>query len=822
MNGSQGDLRNLICLILGGALATAANNAQAAIPEAGKVSTLQEVVVTATKREESVQNIAMAVTALRSEFRDRLKMDNIQDIANFTPGLTARDEPDERLNIRGVGRTTNAPGSDPGVGIYVDGVYTSSTRGIGDSTLMVDRIEVLRGPQGTLYGRNTIGGAVNVISKRPTPDWTGEARASYGNYNATMYGASVAGPLSDNVGVRFDAVKQDRDGYIKNLGPGNDLADLDSFDASAQVNWRITDKLNLWVRTIYNNYDNAPDFRVLREQWRNDVFFEGLVVHPWYGYTEVNPAIENPWRIRQNENQSLSNQKNAVLAQLSYEAEGFTVKYIGGYNDWDWKMHYDGDGIAQTQPVNFVDLWGNPWSVPVAGTVDTSEVKHFTSHEIQFLSNSDGRLDWVTGLYFYSESTYGDWDWRTPGNQWLMNAYVDGTQTNWWETGQSLPNPEARGWYQGGRLDADSYAGYGQIGYDINDRWKINAGLRYSEDKKKGSEFQQWWWMPQSWWLGPNGTLYSLWNPATGQWEAASITGGFNTDTHKADWSAVTGLLSFEYRPSDRTLWYLSVSQGNKSGGFLLGALADRSSTPQDDGEVKPEDLTAYEIGYKADLTDNFRLNAAAYWYDYKNMQTQVWVKRGSLSFLELRNAYRARAYGLELEALWRIGNNTTVNAALSMARSKLTDFCGPDFEVNTDGSTGCLVNWQQPGIAYDPSGHVIPQSPRTQAAMNISHDVPLANGGTINLNGTYAYVGEINYSLLFSDESRAPHSDRVDLVASYRSPKSNYEVLLYAKNAFNSDRPTVVGEDGPQYGPIKWAYYSYPRLVGVEMRFNW
>jgi iron complex outermembrane receptor protein len=821
MSNPHGQVRFLISLLSGAALGAGATAAHSAEPDKPRASVLEEVVVTASKRETSIQDISMAVSAFTSEFRDRVRMEGVQDIANFTPGLTAQDEPDDRLIIRGVGRMTNAPGTDPGVGIYVDGVYTSSTSPIASSSLMVDRIEVLRGPQGTLYGRNTIGGAVNVISKRPTDELTGEVRASYGNFNASQLGAAIAGPISDTVGFRLDAIKEDRDGYIKNLGPGNDLADKDSLQVSGQMQWDINDRLQLWVRGIYTEYDNAPDFRVLREQWRNDIFHEGLVIHPWYGYTEVNPAIENPWRIRQDEHQSVSNNARTALAHLTYDGDGYTFKYIGGYSDWDWKMHYDGDGIAQTNPVDNVDLWGNAWTVPVQGTVDTSDKKHFQSHEIQFLSDTGGRVDWVTGLYYYHEKVDGDWDWRTPGNQWLMNAYVDGTQTNWWETGTSLPNPEARGWYQGGILDADSYAAYGQVGYDLNDRWKISAGLRYTEDKKNGSEFQQWWWMPQSWWMGPNGPLYSLWDPAAGAWVAASITGGFNTDKHSATWDATTGVLSVEYRPSERTLGYLTISQGSKSGGFLLGSLADRPATPKNEGEVKDESLLSYELGVKSDLTNSLRLNAAAYFYDYKDMQTQVWVKRGSLSFLELRNSHKAEAYGLELEALWQAGQNTTLNVALSLARSELKDFCGSDFETNLDGSTGCLSNWQQPGIAYDPSGHVIPQTPKLQWAANLSHTVPVQSG-SFNVNATYSYVGPMEYSLFFLEGSRGKGYDRVDLAASYRDAKDRYEVHLYVKNATDSERPTVVGEDGPQYGPIDWAYYSYPRLFGAEVRFNW
>jgi iron complex outermembrane receptor protein len=580
--------------------------------------------------------------------------------------------------------------------------------------------------------------------------------------------------------------------------------------------------LHLWVRGGYEEYDQTPHFRVLREQWRNDVFHEGLVIHPWYSYDEVNPAIDDPWTIRQNENQFLKNEIKSFTAHLTYDAEAFTVKYIGGHNDWDWAMHYDGDGVAQTEPVDIIDAAGNAWSVPVAGTVDSTEVKDFQSHELQLLSNSDAALDWVVGLYYYHEDVDQAWDWRTPGNEWLMNAYLDGSQINWWETGTvSIPNPEARGWYQGGTLDADSIAVFGQIGYDVNERWKINAGLRYTEDKKSATEFQSWWWMPQNWWEGVNGPLYSLLDPDTGEYVASSITSGPQADEHKQTWDAVTGMFSFEYRPDYDTLWYLSVSQGFKSGGFRLGAMADVAGTPENESEADEETMLSYELGYKADLTDNLRVNAAAYFYDYSDMQSEVWVRRGSLSFLELHNAHKAEAYGLELEALARLGEFTSLNLAASFARSELTDFCGDRAEAGDNDSFGCLVNWQLPGEAYDPSGNDIPEAPEVTWAANLSHNIPVGNG-VINMNATHAYVGSMDYHLVYIEGTRAPSYNRTDFNFSYTDNDNRYRLSFYVKNAFDDERPTVIGEDGPQYGPIDWAYYSYPRIYGAEVQFNW
>ncbi|HVO08017.1 MAG TPA: TonB-dependent receptor [Burkholderiaceae bacterium] len=811
-------LAALLCGVFGG---RHIGEVQAAEAAAQPESLLEEVVVTATKRQEAVQNISMAVSAYTSAFRDRIHLEGVQDVANFTPGMTALDDPDDRIIIRGIGRMTNAPGSDPGVGVYVDGVYTTSTADVASNTLAIDRIEVLRGPQGTLYGRNTVGGAVNVISKRPTRDFSGELRAGFGNYNHGTLGLSLSGPLNDALRVRLDASKEDHSGYIRNLGPGNDLATEHKRQVTGQLELDITKKLQFWLRAAYSEYDQAPDFRVLREQWRNDVFFEGLVIHPWWGYTEVNPAIANPWEIRQNEHQTHRNRSPTGQIHLDYNGDRFTTRYIGALSRWNWSMHYDGDGIAQTHPVDTVDLWGNSWTVPVAGTVDWTKRKHFQSHELQFLSNSNSALSWVGGLYYYHEVEYESWDWRTPGNAWLENAYLDGTQTNWWETGTSEPNPEARGWYQGGTVDAESRAAYAQARYDLAKRWKLIGGLRYSVDKKTGDEFQQWWWMPQSWWLGPNGPLYSLLDPATNQYVAASITGGLDRAHHSARWPSTTGLLSLEFRPREHTLWYLSLSQGTKSGGFLMGALADQPGTARDEGEVQPEKLTAYELGLKADLTDHFRLNAALYHYDYRDMQTEVTVVRGSQSFTELKNANKARADGLELEALWRMRPSTALTLTAAFSNSKLVDFCGSDAQANPDGSSGCLVNWQKPGIAYDPSGHVIPQSPKVQVAANFSQDFRVG-ANLFNVNLTHTYVGPQEFSVLFLEGSRGSGYHRTDLNASFGRPDGHLQVFFYAKNLSNSLRPTVVGQDGPQYGPIKWAYYSYPRIYGAELRFHW
>ena len=162
---------------------------------------LEEIIVTATKRETTLADTPVAVTAFTNTTRDRLGIEGIQDIADITPGMTVQDAPN-RISMRGVGRLTNALGSDPGVGIYADGIYTSETAAVAATTLTNERIEVLRGPQGTLYGRNTIGGAVNAISIRPSDEFEGELRTRLGNFDQVYVGAAISGPVSDSLRYR--------------------------------------------------------------------------------------------------------------------------------------------------------------------------------------------------------------------------------------------------------------------------------------------------------------------------------------------------------------------------------------------------------------------------------------------------------------------------------------------------------------------------------------------------------------------------------------------------------------------------------------------
>ncbi|HEX5378733.1 MAG TPA: TonB-dependent receptor plug domain-containing protein, partial [Phenylobacterium sp.] len=275
--------------------------------------------ITAEKREQSLQDVPVAVSAFTSEKRDLIGINTVADITNFTPGLQYSSQLD-RISLRGVGRLTNVHAADGAVAIYSDGIYTSSTVEAGKTPLFVDRTEVLRGPQGTLYGRNSIGGAINVLSKRPTEDWYAEVRANYGNYNHAVLEAAVSGPTAiDGVTFRLVANKERQtEGWIDNIVPGqpDEGNVIDTSIVEGQLKFQFNDKFEGWVKLSVLHWDNGGGGPGSRQTWTPAPYptYEyanaALVLNPGFGCSGqatnvvnaspagcVNPALNDPRKI---------------------------------------------------------------------------------------------------------------------------------------------------------------------------------------------------------------------------------------------------------------------------------------------------------------------------------------------------------------------------------------------------------------------------------------------------------------------------------------------------------------------------------------------
>jgi iron complex outermembrane recepter protein len=513
----------------------------AASAQVSAPNTIEELVVTAEKREQNLQDVPVAISAFTSEQRDIVGIQSIQDMTNFTPGLQYSTSTD-RVSLRGLGRLTNVLSADASVANYADGVYETFAVRAGSSTLFLDRVEILRGPQGTLYGRNAIAGAINIISRRPTTEPYAEVRTTVGNYDRAVVEAAVSGPISDRVQARLAAQWEFQDGYIKNLVPGRgrEGTRLDAFYGELQVQLRITDRLRTWGKLGYTNWryggvgsqsggwspyifsadpsrpntilppvsptnpngGNGFDIIQFPEGYTHiNAGFgcSGLArnvvsASPLYGAGRpgcVNASSESPWL----KNSPISYRvrlPNAytVANEWIYEAEGFDIKYlVGGTRYW---YHLTGSTPNGSRNAPITQFTAGATTFYPQEAFDYVEKNQFWSHELNLVSTTEGPLNWIAGGYFYHQSykqpvhtieepRQTQWNGPFPFGVCLSGAGASAAPV-------ACPAGIGRRFDNRPAVDNKSYAVYGQVSYEVSPQLTVTGGLRYSHDRKYGRE----------------------------------------------------------------------------------------------------------------------------------------------------------------------------------------------------------------------------------------------------------------------------------------------------------------------------------------------
>ncbi|WP_304166621.1 TonB-dependent receptor [Phenylobacterium aquaticum] len=501
--------------------------AAATAASAPETTMIEELVVTAEKREQSLQDVPVAISAFTSKTRDLVGINSVQDLTNFTPGFVYSSVND-RASIRGVGRLTNIHAVDGAVAIYIDGLYTTSTVFAGAPPLFIDRVEVLRGPQGTLYGRNSIGGTVNIVSARPTESMTAEVRAIAENYGFTNLQAYVSGPITDNLKFRLSGYKLDqRDGYYTNVNANmpTEGSKRNEYSVELQLEAKLGEHAEAWLKYGVLNWDNRGGPGA-RSGYLGDAYETGLtdpnfsvVYNPVHGYstatgaggivpgslqqfnggtTTTNPAMADSHKINTNTPIHVGlTDVHLLTFNFAYHFPTFDVKYVTGLQNYTYDTTGDLDnsnvksyqiplatgsacGSVHTLfsfGVSTVDC--SPLTVQGVDTYDYFEKPKWYSHEIDFSSTTDGPLQWIAGLYYYHD-TYSATNTLDGYNaaQTQMLTPVLGAAKN--PTGAFSISEYS--------LVTESRAAFGQIDWQATDTLKFTAGLRYTQDKKYGVE----------------------------------------------------------------------------------------------------------------------------------------------------------------------------------------------------------------------------------------------------------------------------------------------------------------------------------------------
>jgi iron complex outermembrane receptor protein len=755
---------------------------------------LEEVVVTAQKRAEDLQDTAIAITAISGSTMDDLNISNSEDYEAIVPSLSVRTSPN-RLFLRGIGRVTNSLGTEPGVAVYLDQIYTSEITVLGRAnSLTTQQVDVLRGPQGTLFGRNATGGAVSVTSKRPTEEFEHELRATAGNYSEFNWGASSSGPITEDLGYRVYGYGDSHDGYVKNRG-GKDIFDEDHTGFGAQLSWDATDNLNIWLSWATDRTDDLS----------SGVNFGGYLITPYqpalktqdgflfseqYQWDRENPTVRDRYKVDQNDELRTKNyNNNKYITHVSWDLADVTVKYIGGYFEGDYSAKNGDLGATSNPDVRVVE--------------SAAQNSESYSHELQLISATDGPLQWVTGIYYYHAETQQPYAISSLEADYLQNTVPESDLFNQAAI-QPNRNPAApEQYWQNGDLDVDSYAVYADGNYSFNEQWKLTLGIRYSYDEKEGNEAQ---YVVADPYAAPGAdVLPPIWS-ALGFPD--NCCGLLITDPEVAnrkvddDWNNVSGRAVIDYMYSDEQMVYASISSGYKAGGFRLGSLQENPS-------FDPEEVISYEIGYKGTYADVLRVNAAAYFYDYQDMQVLVdSLNDVNLPVPEIVNADKAEVKGFEVEATWLATDALTLMANYSYIDGEYTNFC---CSVDTIGDPD--------GGEQDLSGNPLTQAPKNKIFTNASYSWNTASMGEFVLSGSYSWVDSRQYDVFNTNATQADSYFRVDASLSWFSPSQDIRVIMAGKN-LTEEETWVSLTRLNEFGAIS-GYANEPMTYSLEVQYT-
>ena len=718
---------------------------------------VEEVVVTARRREERLQDAPVAVTAFSAEALADRGVESVAEISKFTPNLRfdgaaqlSGGNYNATVFIRGVGQNDFAIFSDPGVGIYVDGVYFARSIGGMLDAFDVGRIEVLRGPQGTLFGKNTIGGAVVITSQAPGPELAGRLEGTVGSFNRRDLKGYLDLPITENLFARISGGSLNRDGYAHRLSDGQDLGDRNADAARLQLRWDASDDLRFDLSADYTRAreHSAPQTLIAvanRPGFTGAPFMTNFntFVAPTLGIVAPNGARTlNPSFITGDPYTTWGSGPNVndldlwgVSGTVNWDLGKVQAKSITAYRHLKAQFARDGDN----SPFTF------------RHTRNWDKQRQF-SHEFQFNGEGfDGRLTWVAGLYYFNE--------HGSDRGYAHLALGLGAP--------ATPPPVSPSANVYTVVDATTYAAFAQGSFSLTDNLSLTLGGRSNKDEKS----------------------YYL--------DHRRIADGFivaNT-TVSDSWSAFTPKVGMEFKASPDVLLYVSAGKGFKSGGFNARPLTDITEvTP-----YQPETIRTYELGAKTAWFDRrLVLNAAACFSQYDDIQ--VTVNQTPRNFVA--NAAAGEIKGFEVEVVARPAPGWDLNLAVGHTKTKYT-------EVGLGlGPTQILpINLKTRFV----------KSPEWTASAGVQRRIDLGQAGGLTLRGDLSYFGKY-YNDIANDPDLAQGAySLVGARITWDSPDDLWRVEVFGTN-LTDEQVKVSGNASSAAFGLKEASYGPPMEWGVSL----
>jgi iron complex outermembrane receptor protein len=738
--------------------------------ESGAIA-IEEIVVTARKKRENLQQSPVSITAVSGEELQARGLSSITDFGQFTPNVSLTSGSTDIggaanavFFIRGIGQLDYAPTNDSGIGVYVDGVYQGRSQGAVLDLVDVQQIEVLKGPQGTLFGRNAMGGALNITTRDPSFELSRSIGLTLGELNRVNVDAELNVPISDTVAARFTIGTRNKDGFVNRPNTGSSVGAEGQQIFHGKLLLKPSNETKILLAADYTRIKTDGNTLWVTESnptgllalWNAVVAPTGL-----HG-----PAITSASSSR-DPRTDFGTYPNAVAynggglsARIDHDFGSWTLRSVTAYRSFNSRNQRDMDGTASD-----------------FGTADYRDNQSQVSQEFDFIGTAfDKKLDWTAGAFLFKEHVWSDWEVGLANG--LFNAL------------EALPGPVipfAPGVSLGGAgnpfnalLDThfhltpeqktNSRALFGEGEWHFTTAFSAIAGVRYTEDQKDFS---------------------------MSQFAPISNTTQINNASANATWHDVSPRLGVKYQAAANLMVYATASKGYKAGGFNSRPAANSATIP-----YGPESVTSYEIGAKTDWADRrLRLNGAIFDYDYKDIQeiANMVLPGSPAPVAVIDNIGKARYRGAEADLTFRATDRFTLYANVGYLDAKYLE------------AAVALT-----GVGLDTP---LPKAPKWSATLSAQYAEPVPSGRVV-ARVDYSFVSK-NYSDARATEAIAQQAHGlVNARVAWMSHDGEWTAAVYAKNLLDK-KYVLNGFDVSSFAGYMMAIPSQPRELGVQLVKN-
>lgn len=788
---------NLLSSVAFAALALPATIAAEEAEDAGGI---EEIVVTAQKRSEAVQDVPIAISAFTAETIERQGLDDALDLQLQVPNLLIVGN--DRPTLRGIGNNAISSTADNGTGVLLNFAPTGFRSQ--DEFFDLERVEVLRGPQGTLYGRNTTGGTINIITAKPRAGLSGYLTAQYGSFDTKrVHGAINLG--DDIVQLRLAGFYLNRDGYTENIGTGSDIdgRNQHSFRASLRINPGPDTVIDIMVNHSKENstrsrenkrlckatpvlgcspnelgFDSPDTSGVLFQTLLNatNAFVFGNTLFP--AGSSIYTGAQNPTDLRTvatDYDSRFRGKQTNVTAEISHTAGAITLLSLTAFSKGNSQARTDFDNAVLPFRFNFPVTY----NVDRDTTKTTNELRasdNFVAsgrtyyQEFRAVSNLDGPFDFTAGINFFNTKGDASFQIYHPGLE-LFAKFLRGLPQEAWSFNADTRDASTK-----------SFAAFGEAYYNLTDATKLTVGMRYTKDKKS-----------------TRGRTVFLSLPAY-----TELAGSYD---------AFTGRVVLDHKLSDDSLLYASFSRGFKGGG--LNAIGSAMPT------FDPEYINAYEIGSKNQFADGtLQANFSGFYYDYKNLQ--LGQRRGTS--VQTINT-DAKIWGVESEFVWAPADGLLFNANASYLNTTLGGLA-PGQETSDPANpaqwNGVGIPTKTPEVRLSLKGNELPYAPKFKIAVGGEYKMPLGSGGwSATLRGDFSWQSRYFAREFNTANDRIKAWSIANALLRFSNADATVNVEGYVKNIFNKDNITNSIIESDLIGSYRNARILEPRTYGITTTFR-